>query len=486
MRGSWSDITRRGRSGGSGRQSVSVPLKFQREGIKYDDLSAERFDKNYPHLKGEFARIITFKTDYAQSLIDDFSQKDKAPHIAISVDMLDTGIDVPEVVNLVFFKFVRSKTKFWQMIGRGTRLCPDLFAPGKDKEFFYVFDYCQNLEFFSQNPETTDGSLGASLGKRLFTSRLELIAALDKQLGAELVLREGPGSLDGLRGETATLLREEVAGMNLENFIVRPQRRLVEKYAVADAWKTVGNEALGELAVRVAGLPSQIETDDEEAKRFDLLMLNLRLALLRAEPGFARLRDQVKSLAGLLEEKSAIPMVQQQMTLIQDIQTDEWWQDATVTMLDQTRKRLRLLVKLIDKQSRKPIYTDFADEMGAEKEFALPDFSAPDSYERFRAKARHFLKAHEDHLTIHKLRTNEPLTATDLAELERMLAESGIGSAEDLAKAKASSSGLGLFVRGLVGMDRQGREKRARSVPDWRQFAREPDSISRRSRESPD
>ena len=97
--------------------------------------------------------------------------------------MLDTGIDVPEVVNLVFFKLVRSKTKFWQMIGRGTRLCPDLFGPGKDKEFFYIFDYCQNLEFFSQNPETTDGQLGESLGKRLFKARLELIANWTQAFG---------------------------------------------------------------------------------------------------------------------------------------------------------------------------------------------------------------------------------------------------------------------------------------------------------------
>src|SRR5204863_6826290 len=112
------------------------------------EFIAERFNANYPHYMGTFARVITFKTEYAQSLIDDFSAKEKAPHIAISVDMLDTGIDVPEVVNLVFFKLVRSKTKFWQMLGRCTRLCTDLFGPGMDKTDFRVFDYCQNLEFF--------------------------------------------------------------------------------------------------------------------------------------------------------------------------------------------------------------------------------------------------------------------------------------------------------------------------------------------------
>ena len=202
-------------------------------------------------------------------------------------------------------------------------------------------------------------------------------------------------------------------------------------------------------------MPSEIETDDEEAKRFDLLMLNLQLAQLRSEPAFARLRDQVKAIAGLLEEKASIPTVQQQMLLIEQLQTDEWWQNVTVPMLEQVRKHLRLLVKLIDKRARKPIYTDFEDRMGRETEFALPGFSAADSFEKFRAKARQFLKAHEDHLTIHKLRTNEPLTATDLAELERMLIESGIGSAEDVEKAKSESRGLGLFVRSLIGLDRQ-------------------------------
>lgn len=148
-------------------------------------------------------------------------------------------------------------------------------------------------------------------------------------------------------------------------------------------------------------------------------------------------------------------MVHEQMPLIQDLQTDEWWQDVTTPMLENVRRRLRALVKLIEKQQRKPIYTDFEDELGNESVIELPAFASPDSFERFRAKARHFLKAHEDHLAIHKLRTNEALTSTDLAELERMLIESGTGTAEDLRKAKTESSGLGLFVRSLVGMDRQ-------------------------------
>ena len=223
------------------------------------EFIAERFNANYPHYKGEFARVITFKTEYAQSLIDDFSNTDKAPHIAISVDMLDTGIDIPEVVNLVFFKLVRSKTKFWQMVGRGTRLCPDLFGPGQDKEFFYVFDYCQNLEFFSQNPATTEGALGESLGKRLFTTRLELIGELDQRLraggsGVERRSYGDPKTEADVRRETAELLHDEVAAMNLDNFVVRPKRRLVEKYAKPEAWAELRPRRSHELAHEVAGL----------------------------------------------------------------------------------------------------------------------------------------------------------------------------------------------------------------------------------------
>jgi len=507
-------------------QPVSVPLKFQRGGIKYDDLSEEekeawdalewdddgnvptsveaeavnkwlfnkdtvdkvlehlmtrgqkvaggdrlgktiifaknqahadfiqeRFDLNYPSLAGKFTRTITFKTEYAQSLIDDFSMKDTMPHIAISVDMLDTGIDVPEVVNLVFFKLVRSKTKFWQMVGRGTRLCPDLFGPGKHKEFFYIFDYCQNLEFFKQNPDAVEGSTAESLGKRLFKTRLELISELDnKSFG---LVKDGSDKEIELRRDVASLLHEEVAAMNVENFVVRAKRRVVEKYTQPGAWKDLKLEAFAELAQEVAGLPSELEADAEEAKRFDLLMLNLQLAVLRVEPAFSRLSDQVKAIAGLLEEKSSIPMVHAQMPLIQEIQTDEWWQDVTTPMLEIVRRRLRELIKLIEKAQRKPIYTDFEDELGQETKIDLPGFTVGDTFEKFRDKARAFLREHQNEFAIYKLRMNAPLIPGDLADLERILAASGIGSTGEIERAKQESKGLGLFVRSLVGMDRE-------------------------------
>ena len=411
----------------------------------------ERFDANYPNLKGTFARGIYHSVPYAQSLIDDFSNPAKAPHIAVSVDMLDTGIDIPEVVNLVFLKPVRSKTKFWQMVGRGTRLCPDLFGPGKDKTGFDILDYCGNLEFFSLDGATTESRLVDSLGKRLFTTRLELIAELDRS-GDQA---PAPGDAEALlRKDAATVLYTEVSSMNLDNFIVRPQRKLVEKFSEPQSWEALSPEDITELASQVAGLPSEIDPEDEEAKRFDLLMLRLQLAVLRHEPGFDRLSAQVRTIAGLLEEQASIPMIMAQLVLIEEIQSEEWWQDVTPAMLEDARKRLRLLVRLIEKQKRKIIYSDFEDELGAETEIDLLGIAPTDSFEQFRAKARAFLRAHEDHIAIHRLRTNKPLTAVDLTELELMLASDGVGDAAAIQKAAEDSQGLGLFVRSLVGLDR--------------------------------
>ena len=518
-------------------RAVSVPLKFQREGIKYAELSedereqwdaldwdeegeapdevgaeavnkwlfntdtvdkvlellmtrghkvaggdrlgktivfaknnahanfiADRFNANYPHYAGQFARVITYKTEYAQSLIDDFTVKDKAPHIAISVDMLDTGIDVPEVVNLVLFKIVRSKAKFWQMIGRGTRLCKDLFGPEQDKQDFLIFDFCQNLEFFSQNLEGSKGNVAEPVSQRLFNARLELLSVLDEQLGQEQgagdIRAAEPIAVYGLtaasmRNDTASYLHSVVSGMRLDNFVVRPQRRWVEMWNDAKAWHKVTGDQLVELSTHVSGLPSSVRDDDEEAKRFDLLMLRTQLGSARGDIGYARLRDQVRMLADGLSELGSIPDVKKHMVLIEAVAGEEWWQDVTLPMLEQTRRHLRGLIKLLEKTRRKVVYTDFEDQVGETSEVVLPLGGSAGDFERFRLKARAFLQAHENHITLFKLRRNQALTATDLAELERLLIDSGTGTAMDVARAVQESHGLGLFVRSLVGLDRE-------------------------------
>lgn len=421
---------------------------------------AERFNKNYPKYRGEFARVIDFQVEYAQDLINRFSDPAKFPQIAISVDMLDTGIDVPEVLNLVFFKQVRSKTKFWQMIGRGTRLCPNVFGPGLDKEFFYIFDYCGNLEFFSQQLDGTDGTSGASLSQRLFAARLRLIAAMTASKNGAKVVKEHlaqygnePLTDQQVFESILEILKTEVGAMNTDNFIVRAKRRIVEKYQQEDQWIALDDDKLTELEHEIAGLPSETEPEAVETKQFDLLMLRLQLSVLKGTAAFKRMKQQVQEIASMLEEASSIPVIKEQLNLIQDLQTDGWWEDVTVPMLETVRLRLRTLVRLIEHRKGSPVFTDFTDEMGEEADIDLPGFTDALSFERFKEKARAFLRSHQDREAIQKLRLNEPLNEQDLAELEVILAESGAGNEQVIQK--ASEGGLGLFVRSLVGLDRE-------------------------------
>jgi type I restriction enzyme R subunit len=409
----------------------------------------KRFNHHYPQHAGHFARVIDNYAKYPQSLIDDFSQKDKAPHIAISVDMLDTGIDVPEVANLVFFKPVYSKIKFWQMIGRGTRLCPDLMGPEDDKPDFRVFDFCFNFDFFRENPEGIQASTSAPLGTRLFRARVQLLGHIQgaPELDPEATLK---GSLTGG-------LHGEVAAMNRENFIVRMHLESVERFQQPGAWEQL-NEADRETLTReVAGLPSETETDDIQCRIFDLSALRMQLALAEGDTGtFERHRQRVVEIAMMLEEKTAIPAVAAQLAYLASLQETSFWEGINLAGLEELRVRLRELMPFLDKQKRKIVYTDFKDEiMGVrvEEVVAVPKMTGA----QYEKKVKEYLRDHLDDLVIHRLRANQPLTATDLRGLETTLAQIGEGDGETLLSGLLTRSGapsLAHFVRSLVGMDR--------------------------------
>lgn len=242
--------------------------------------------------------------------------------------------------------------------------------------------------------------------------------------------------------------------MPAENVVVRPHRRLVEKYAEPGRWETLDVGEASELARDVAGLPNTLDPKAEKTKRFDLLLLRLQLALLRTEPAFPRLQQQVQGIAHLLEDYPTIPAVAKELDLIAEVQTPEWWVDITLPMLENLRRRLRLLVPFIEKGKRKIVYTDFTDTLGGATEVEIAGLRATDEFERFRRKTRHFLEEHKDHVAIQKLHRNRPITDTDIAELQRILVESGVGTTEDVSRAVEEAGSLGVFIRGLVGLDR--------------------------------
>ena len=409
----------------------------------------QRFNYHYPQHAGHFARIIDNYAKYPQSLLDDFSQRDKAPHIAISVDMLDTGIDVPEVANLVFFKPVYSRIKFWQMIGRGTRLCPDLFGPGDDKRDFRVFDFCFNFDYFRENPKGIEAGGSAPLGARLFCSRVQLLSHLQAapELDPEAALQDA----------LIVGLHDEVLGMNTDNFIVRMHLNAVERFQQIEPWQSLAESDRETLQREVAGLPSQIETDDIESRLFDLTALRLQLALAEGNAAvFETARRRVIEIAMLLQEKRTIPAVAAQLEYLDSVQESTFWEAIDIAALEDLRLRLRGLVPFIDKQQRKIVYTDFRDEvLGVRKEsvVAVPKMTGV----QYEKKVKSYLQAHLDNIVIYKLRANQPLTATDLGQLEAMLVQIGEDDGKQLLTdllERSQAPSLVHFVRSLVGMDR--------------------------------
>jgi type I restriction enzyme, R subunit len=417
------------------------------------EFIAERFNGIYPEHKGDFAQVITYKKAFAQDLIDKFSIKDRPPHIAISVDMLDTGIDVPEVVNLVFAKLVHSKTKFWQMLGRGTRLCPDLFGPNQDKSGFRVFDLCQNVEYFNQNLSPIEGRLQPSLSEQIFLRRADLLLELDQQASQG----EIPAEEAQLRQDLAQRLRAEVAGMDPANIEVRRHLQEVEAYRQLENWHQLTSEKYAEITHHLAGLPTAFQEDEhsEEAKRFDYLVLRLQLACLNADHAYTDLRSHVQEIALALLNPTilSIPVVKQQQVLLEEIATDDWWQDVTLSMLETMRKRLRALVKLVPRIKRGAVYTDFEDELG---DLSLPELKGlpPGAKKtRFEAKVRTYVRSHATEPVVRKISNNEQVTTAELKELSALFTGSEFGTSEDIEQATADHGGFGLFLRSMTGLN---------------------------------
>ncbi|HEY9752951.1 MAG TPA: DEAD/DEAH box helicase family protein, partial [Coleofasciculaceae cyanobacterium] len=396
---------------------------------QHAELIAKRFDVNYPHYNGHFAQVIHSDISNAQSLIDDFSTPYKQPTIAVSVDMLDTGVDVPEVVNLVFFKPVYSAVKFNQMIGRGTRLCLNLFGPGDHKTEFLVFDLCGNFDFFSQSIPEANQNLSEPLTSRLVKARLELSQRLSQAEApkvqslrtAELAATYAKATTNGadtplqaLRQSLLHDLHQHVATMERDNFLVRRHLQQVEEFSKRERWEQLSQADVETIAECLSHLPNGLPSDDRLAKEFDLLCFKLQLSVLKRSNDFVRLRDQVRDLLSSLETKRDIPMVKTQLSLIEEAQTEGWWADVTPWMIDHLRLQLRDLVKFIDRRQQEHVYTDFEDQIGDIQEVTVPYRQTGFSPYQYRKKVEAYIRANQNHVAIAKLKRNTPLTESDL------------------------------------------------------------------------
>ncbi|WP_427340445.1 DEAD/DEAH box helicase family protein [Caloranaerobacter sp. DY30410] len=409
---------------------------------RHAERIVERFNILYPHYRGEFARVIDNHVNYAQDLIYKFSDRNKMPQIAVSVDMLDTGIDIPEIVNLVFFKKVRSKAKFWQMIGRGTRLCKDLFGVGQDKENFLIFDFCGNFEFFRENPRGIEVKTSLSLTEKIFNIKVDLIKELQNlEYQQEKYIK--------YRKKLIEEVVNEIKALNRDNFIVKQHLKYVDKYKEPNAWSNLGTLDVANIKEHIT--PLIIPSDDDElAKRFDYLMFTIELAHLVGK-SLNKVKKEVIKTAHSLSQLGTIPQVLEKKEIIEKIKTEEFWATADLLDYDMVREALRDLIKFIEATERRIYYTDFTDKILEIKE--NEGEYTTNNFESYRKKINKYIREHQDHLAIYKLKNNKQLTKQDFLELEKILWNE-LGTKDDYER-EFGDTPLTVLVRKVVGLDQK-------------------------------
>ena len=396
----------------------------------------EVFGKEYPHLVG-YAQVIDNKINYAQSAIDEFSRPNKLPQIAISVDMLDTGIDIPEILNLVFFKKVMSKAKFWQMIGRGTRLCPHLLD-GKDKDKFYIFDFCGNFEFFRMNKGRATANALALQGA-IFNLKAQIVFKLQD-------LAYQTTDLIEFRKNLVEEMVGKVSALNRENFAVKQHLRYVERFSAVENYTALSYEDTLNIADEISPLILP-DGDETSAVRFDALMYGIELAYLAGKTYSRARKDLIKKVTAVAGVAN-IPEIMAQSELIAQILQSNYLENAGINEFERIRERIRDLIKYIP--HTEIIYnTNFTDNiLSSEWREAELD---KDELKNYRAKAEYYIRQHQDNAAIAKLKTNKPLAADDVKELEKIL-WSEVGTKPEY-EAEFGEKPLGEFVREIVGLD---------------------------------
>ena len=411
---------------------------------KHAELIVERFRTLYPEKDPDYCQLIDNYVNKARGLILDFEQMDKNPQIAVSVDMLDTGVDVPSVLNLVFFKCVKSKIKFMQMIGRGTRLCPKVFGDA-DKKEFYIFDWCNNFEYFSVHSDGANPVAVKSLTERLYALRLDIAAALQS---AEHQEKEDDRRL---HDELKAILHAQVSQLSRARIDVRAHLQTIEPYREREAWVCLSDLDVAELKGIAHLLPRPKE--NEAAKKFDVLMLYLQLEQVDSTVKADNSRASVIKIAQLLEKKATIPAVRERMETIKEVQTAVFWEHSTLNSLERVRKELRELVHVLaESRDERRFVINIEDAISSDAVAAPVTLKAT-----YHDRVIDYLAKHTDNEVLRKIQNFEQLTKDDVNELQRIFWEE-LGTRTDFDEAtngKKYNHNVAAFIRVIQGVDRQ-------------------------------
>lgn len=416
---------------------------------QHAELIVKRFNLLYPGLGPEFCRQIDYSVKYAQTLIDNFEQRDSMPQIAVSVDMLDTGIDVPDVLNLVFFKRVRSRIKFMQMVGRGTRLSPDIFGAGKHKKEFYIFDYCDNFNYFETHINDKTAPAVQSLTERIFGVRADIAYCLQAPEYQQDEFAKG------FHDELKTILREQIVELPDSHISVRDHWQAVTRFRAPESWLHIKATDVLELKNEVAPLIFK-NGEDEKAKKFDLLAHYVQLSMVDDTFAAAQYEAKITYIVDALRKQAGIPEIIAKMDYLNEVMTSDFWNDKTLASIENMRKEIRDLLKFLVGEACKTFDVDVADNItdgGIATGFVTTV--------TYRQKVLDYLDENRDLPVLRKIKNIEQLTATDIEELERIMWQE-LGSKEDYMRflsrenlADSCADSVAAFIRTIVKVDRQ-------------------------------
>ncbi len=409
----------------------------------------DTFDKFWPQYKGKMCQRIVCDDSKVKSTIKEFKKSDSQLQIAVSVDMLDTGVDIPEVVNLVFYKKIRSKIKFWQMIGRGTRLAPNLVCTDETgsyvgKKYFYIFDYLRNFEFFREEKNGIEGASGKSVSERIFAHKCSVIKLLQDSTWADQKFID-------YRDQLVSEVHAQISALNTKLTPVHLVLKHVLKFQNEKSFECLTDEDVMNLTKYIAPLVFNGELD-QYAKGFDNFCYGIMELHLSEQP-IDLYRSKIKAVAEKLLQKTSIKVVRDNLPRLQLLSVNSYYDSLNVLDYEEIRKEIRDLAQFTVENGHEPLFIDFDDKV---KTVEVPGGTAnptpADNFEEYKKKVDAYLSEHMKDEAINKLRTNQPLTKDDFDSLNHIFKEE-LGD-EKMFDQLSEGKSLGVFIRWATKMDK--------------------------------
>lgn len=415
---------------------------------RHAQMIVDCFHEMYPSYSANTCQLVDYFVNYGEDLVIKFDQDDEF-RIAVSVDMLDTGVDIPAVLNLVFFKPVKSKIKFVQMIGRGTRLCENIYGPGKHKDKFLIFDYCGNFEYFNLHGDEDSDNPQMTLTQRLYSVQLDLLHELQRlEFQMDSFASQYYKSLkETLMGDVSTLKAHS------HRIQVRNEMQYVDKFCDKQMWQSLSPVDLKEIKKHIIPLLDSGLKGSEQAVAFDVIVVNIENILARTGniSTAARYTKKVMQAAQyLVTEKGTVPQVIQKGQLLLDIANGIFWAGCTLNSLEDMRMQLRDLMQFLVSQGLGKYNINISDDI-TDSDF-VPDDTAID-IRTYRQKVIDYLAENGDNPVIAKIKNLEQITNDDLEELERILWQE-LGTKEEYQD-ETDVENLAVFVRSLTGLSQE-------------------------------